>query len=64
MGNGPMVTEIEKMAKGKGLLDGLTNKSPEAVDASYKHPGGHVNDSPTRGKDSIPSVGHIGPRSA
>lgn len=47
----------------KGMLSGLTDKSPAAVDSSMKPPSGSVNSEPTR-KETAPQQPTIGPRCA
>lgn len=47
----------------KGMLDGLSVKSPPASDSSMKLPSGSVNSDTTR-KDIAPQQPTIGPRCA
>jgi hypothetical protein len=53
------------VAKGssKGMLSGLSVKSPPASDSSQKPPSGSVNSDTTR-KDTAPQQATIGPRCA
>lgn len=48
---------------GKGLLSGLTKKSPPATDSSSKYPGGSVNSDTTR-TSTAPTPKTIGGRCA